>query len=344
MRSQILFQGKLLVVDPILAKLIGLNESIVLKQIDYWANYNEQAGQYYKDGYYWTTSSVEAWQERDFLFWSVDTIQRTLKKLEQMDLIICGKFNRDKLNHTKWYRVNHDKLKKYEDQYMKIKTQKLEFKLAEVDGQEKTEKGSEPQEKDDSTITAKCPNDYRKMPESITAKCPNRKKADKAQEIKGSKGAARLPQNAQIYYKEEYKDKYKEEGSPPLDPKKEIVDFWNQSTKGTPLKEVAILTDNRKEKLKTRLAEFKPADIKLAIYKVSQSDFCKGQNQRGWMATFDWLIKNQTNLAKAIEGNYDNYTPPTQKDPSKFNYTDQRQTDQMTEAELKDLVGWKGAI
>ena len=33
------------------------------------------------------------------------------------------------------------------------------------------------------------------------------------------------------------------------------------------------------------------------------SSFLKGQNNRNWSATFDWLIKD-TNMAKVLDGNY----------------------------------------
>ena len=40
--------------------------------------------------------------------------------------------------------------------------------------------------------------------------------------------------------------------------------------------------------------------------KVQASDFCKGENERGWQADFDWLIKNDNNMVKVLEGKYDN--------------------------------------
>ena len=44
----------------------------------------------------------------------------------------------------------------------------------------------------------------------------------------------------------------------------------------------------------------------LTLFKKAEaSDFLKGKNGRDWQATFDWLIKDN-NMAKVLEGNYDN--------------------------------------
>ena len=38
--------------------------------------------------------------------------------------------------------------------------------------------------------------------------------------------------------------------------------------------------------------------------RLERSDFCKGST--GWKATFDWLMSNDSNWVKVMEGNYDN--------------------------------------
>ena len=68
------------------------------------------------------------------------------------------------------------------------------------------------------------------------------------------------------------------------------------------------LSDTRKSKIRTRLGEM-PEGIetfRTVFGKMEASDFCKGENDRGWKATFDWLIENTNNWLKVIEGNYDN--------------------------------------
>ena len=41
------------------------------------------------------------------------------------------------------------------------------------------------------------------------------------------------------------------------------------------------------------------------IDRMAGSSFCNGENDRGWVATFDWLIRPDT-AAKVLEGKYDN--------------------------------------
>lgn len=50
------------------------------------------------------------------------------------------------------------------------------------------------------------------------------------------------------------------------------------------------------------------------IWKLNQSEFCNGNNDRGWIADFDFLVKSET-AHRAIEGKYDfqNKTQPKQK-------------------------------
>ena len=71
---------------------------------------------------------------------------------------------------------------------------------------------------------------------------------------------------------------------------------------------VIKLTDSRKKHLKARWDQFN-RDYSLfeqAFNMLEASHFCKGGNDRGWQATFDWLIGNDTNMIKVLEGNYAN--------------------------------------
>lgn len=60
---------------------------------------------------------------------------------------------------------------------------------------------------------------------------------------------------------------------------------------------------NRYKMLKARIQEYSLEDVIQAIRSINNSDFLKGQNQRGWTITFDWLIK-PNNFIKVLEGNY----------------------------------------
>ena len=39
---------------------------------------------------------------------------------------------------------------------------------------------------------------------------------------------------------------------------------------------------------------------------MTEIPFLEGQNDRGWVATFDWIIANDNNAVKVLEGNYPN--------------------------------------
>lgn len=83
-----------------------------------------------------------------------------------------------------------------------------------------------------------------------------------------------------------------------------FVEYWN--SKGN-LREILKFSDQRKTKLKTRMAERLFADNwRQVIDKISASRFCTGHNGRKWKADIDWILKNSTNYTKALEGKYDN--------------------------------------
>ena len=95
--------------------------------------------------------------------------------------------------------------------------------------------------------------------------------------------------------KEKEKEKYKEKGA-------SLLELWNS----TNLTQVKHLSSARKEKLYQRLASQHFRDnYEDAIKKLALSSFALGKNDRGWKASVDWFISNDTNYVKAIECKYD---------------------------------------
>ena len=83
----------------------------------------------------------------------------------------------------------------------------------------------------------------------------------------------------------------------------QVKDYWNTKTN---LPAVRLLTTKRKNKLITRFKEaIFSENWQLIIDKVSDSSFCTGNNSTGWKAVFDWLIHDEGNYMKVLEGNYD---------------------------------------
>ena len=101
----ILFNKNPLVVNPELAELIGLNEAIILQQLHYWI----QKSNFEKDGKKWVYNSYKEWQKQ-FKFWSVDTIKRTMNKLKKMNLIEIKQLSNSKLDKTNYYSINYQEL------------------------------------------------------------------------------------------------------------------------------------------------------------------------------------------------------------------------------------------
>lgn len=104
--SRLLINEAPLQVLPSLAAAIGLNEAIVLQQIHFLLSTREAA---IADSTRWITRSMEAWA-LEFPWWNVKTVKRIFTNLRKLKLIITGKFNQNKWDHTLWYRVDYDAL------------------------------------------------------------------------------------------------------------------------------------------------------------------------------------------------------------------------------------------
>lgn len=82
-----------------------------------------------------------------------------------------------------------------------------------------------------------------------------------------------------------------------------VVDKYNSIC--VSFKKVNKLSEDRKKVIKARLNTYTVDDLVAAFQKAESSDFLKGKNDKNWMADFDWMLKDR-NLAKILDGNYDN--------------------------------------
>ena len=96
--------------DREVALAIGINESIVVQQIQYWLSRNEKANINYKEGRYWTFNSIKEWHEKVFYFWSESKVRRIFVSLEKMGILITNNFNKMGYDRTKWYSIDYEKL------------------------------------------------------------------------------------------------------------------------------------------------------------------------------------------------------------------------------------------
>lgn len=141
--SMYLFDEQPILANKALARELGLNEALVMQQINYWIEINKRSGKNYYDGKYWTYNSIRAWQENDFDYMSVDTVKRTFTKLAKAGYLLVGNYNKDPRDKTKWYTINNDKLEElfFEmnqrkmDEEKRVREQKLEESMPNALGQ-----------------------------------------------------------------------------------------------------------------------------------------------------------------------------------------------------------------
>lgn len=86
-----------------------------------------------------------------------------------------------------------------------------------------------------------------------------------------------------------------------------IIESWNSLSNNSAIKPISKLTpaSKRYQSLVARIKEYSLDDVLKAIENVSQSKFLKGDNNKSWIITFDWLVK-PNNFPKVLEGNYNN--------------------------------------
>jgi hypothetical protein len=74
--------------------------------------------------------------------------------------------------------------------------------------------------------------------------------------------------------------------------------------------------------LKLRMKDpFWTENFEAAVKRIMASKFCMGQNDRGWVATFDFLLQ-EDKIEKIMEGKYDNRDGMKPK-PSNQDWTSQ---------------------
>jgi putative sterol carrier protein len=83
-----------------------------------------------------------------------------------------------------------------------------------------------------------------------------------------------------------------------------LLNWWNGFAPNLGLNVIRKLTDKRKNKARTRMGEGIADDLEMIQGKIEVSDFLKGST--GWRADFDFIIENDTNWQKILEGKYDN--------------------------------------
>lgn len=82
-----------------------------------------------------------------------------------------------------------------------------------------------------------------------------------------------------------------------------LILLWNSTA--IKFSKVKKSNSKRDKKIESIWKQNTPDEWQAIITRLNNSDFCNGINDRGWKATFDWLMQDETHL-KIMEGKYDN--------------------------------------
>jgi len=94
--------------SPELAREIGLIQSVLLLQLEFWIS----IGNNYKEGRKWTYQSSRDIEAFFCGIFSDSTIQRAMKSLRDQELIIVKNYNRMRSDKIPWYALNLEGIKK----------------------------------------------------------------------------------------------------------------------------------------------------------------------------------------------------------------------------------------
>ena len=116
MSTHLLLDEKPLMVLPTLAKLVGINESIILQQIHWIIEIKEEHedDRTLYDGYIWCKYTLNQWHSK--LSWITPSgLFRILKRLEENGIVKSCKPNAGNRDQTKWYRIDHEGLNAFSE-------------------------------------------------------------------------------------------------------------------------------------------------------------------------------------------------------------------------------------
>ena len=81
-----------------------------------------------------------------------------------------------------------------------------------------------------------------------------------------------------------------------------LFNLWNRVVREP---RATVMNKSRETKCRQRMKERTADEWELVFQKIVASPFLQGGNDRGWRADFDWIISNDSNAVKVLEGKYD---------------------------------------
>lgn len=119
-----------------------------------------------------------------------------------------------------------------------------------------------------------------------------------------------------------------------------LLKFFNNTmaSNNSVIPKIVGISEKRKQSVRARVREHSKRAVFEVITKASLSNFLNGKNQRGFVASFDWIFK-PTNFPKVLEGNYDNEKFTVNGNYKRSTYQERRKE------ELDDLArGYQATI
>lgn len=107
--NNFLFDEEPLIVQPTLAKALGINEAIIIQQIHYWL----KKKLHFYDNKYWTYNTYEDWAKQ-FSWLHPKTVNRIILNLEKIGVLESNNYNKAGFDKTKWYTINYAILTNFE--------------------------------------------------------------------------------------------------------------------------------------------------------------------------------------------------------------------------------------
>lgn len=80
----------------------GVDEAIMIKNLQFFITANANRGNNFHEGRFWTYDKLEDFPKH-FPYWSVDQVRRVIRSLISQEVIIKGDFNKSWSNRTCWY-------------------------------------------------------------------------------------------------------------------------------------------------------------------------------------------------------------------------------------------------
>lgn len=107
--------------------------------------------------------------------------------------------------------------------------------------------------------------------------------------------------------KEKEEDKEKNKNNIYVDFEKSTLTNWNLFCDKNPtFSKIREISEKRRSYLKKRFLRDSFRGFDKILNAIKQQPFLTGENERKWVATFDWLIENDTNYLKVLELRYKN--------------------------------------